>query len=198
MTHRALAVAALAVLTCALLVVVLAGCGTAAPVIPVSAPAATTTSIGAAQRPVGDPVAISIPKLDITDDVVPVGLEPDRSLEVPPVDKSGWFRLGPRPGDVGSALIAGHVNWHGQLGALGRIGELAAGDLVLVTDQAGVQREFGVLRVYRIPKALYQTRTVPLISDPRTSRDLALVTCSGSVTNGEYSDNTVVMARLVT
>ena len=41
-----------------------------------------------------------------------VGLTPGGAMDVPkgPSDVA-WFDLGPRPGEVGSAVIAGHEGW---------------------------------------------------------------------------------------
>jgi len=180
----------------------LAGCGaTTSPEPPTPvAPAAGTTA-----TQVADPVRVVIPKLGVTDDVVPVGLcertsEPDcpdgkGSLEVPPVEHTGWYRPGPEPGEDGAAILAGHVNWKGEAGALGRIGELADGDLVTVVAADGIERNFVVDDVVQIPKAEYQRRVVPLLSDRAGGPKLYLVTCSGRVVNHEYLDNTIVSAH---
>lgn len=144
------------------------------------------------------PVLISIPKLHINDDVVPVGLAPDGEMDVPPVESSGWYRLAAKPGERGAAVIVGHVNFNGVPGALGRIGELRPSDQVTVTDQAGVARTFAVYSVVEVPKVDYAKTTVPLVFGPRVAADLELVTCSGGVRNHEYLNNTIVSSRLVT
>src|SRR3712207_9257436 len=54
------------------------------------------------------------------------------------VDRVGWYRFGPAPGDWGSAVIAGHVDDREQgLGAMAPLRDAAAGDEVTVTDAAG-------------------------------------------------------------
>lgn len=179
----------------ALLVTVLAGlllasCG--APPVMTALPQVTQP----AASPVAAPVSVSIPKLGVTDEVVPVGLAADGEMEVPEVDETGWYEHSPMPGMVGPSVLAGHVNWDGTPGALGRIGELAPGDQVTVTDSTGTQRTFAVYGVVEIPKADYKARTVPLVFGHRTTADLELVTCSGTVHDHEYSDNTIVSARL--
>lgn len=186
-------------LAAAALALTLTACGAAASDIQTGAigpSLAATGSSSAAPRTVGVPTRITIPRLGITDEVVPVGLAPDGSLAVPAVDESGWFDKGPKPGEVGGSLIAGHVNWHGELGALGRIGELHSGDIVIVKDASGIERVFGVYDVKSVPKSHYAAVTSPLVFAPRSTADLSLVTCSGTVHNGEYSDNTVVRTRL--
>lgn len=194
-----------ALLVGAALCLALAGCGatTSPEPSPAVAPAAAP-----ADPTVADPVRVLIPKIGVNDDVVPVGMCevvsqprcPDGrgSMEVPPVDQTGWYRPGPEPGENGAAVLAGHVNWDGQAGALGRIGELAAGDLVTVVDATGIERTFVVYDVVQIPKAEYQKRILPLVSGRTGGPGLALVTCSGRVVNHEYLDNTIVSARQVT
>jgi hypothetical protein len=46
------------------------------------------------------PVSIAIPAAGVDARVVPVGLRPDGAMEVPEVDRAGWYRLGPRPGSA--------------------------------------------------------------------------------------------------
>lgn len=192
------------------LCIALAGCGatTSTQPPPAVAPATTTQ----AEPPVADPARVLIPKLGVNDDLVPVGLctatsapalcpDGPGGMELPPVEHSGWYRPGPEPGETGAAVLAGHVNWDGQLGALGRIGELTPGDLITVVDVTGIERTFVVDAVDQIPKAQYQQRTVPILFGKKkaqtTDRGLRLVTCSGQLVNRNYLDNTVVSAHQV-
>lgn len=168
-----------------------------APNVPASdAPPVTSPAIAAVVHQPGIPVSISIPKQGVTDEVVPVGLAADGSMEVPDVSESGWYRLGPKPGERGAAVVIGHVDWKGTPGALGRIGELHSGDVIVVKDQAGIERLFGVYDVQQIPKSQYAAKTVALAFGARSTDDLVLVTCSGVVVNHEYQSNTIVSARL--
>jgi hypothetical protein len=57
------------------------------------------------------PVLLSIERLGIYADIESVGLV-DNAMAVPSsVEDVGWYQHGPRPGDQGSAVLAGHVNW---------------------------------------------------------------------------------------
>jgi sortase (surface protein transpeptidase) len=161
--------------------------------------ASANVQIAVAPRatPVGEPTSITIPALGVTDEVVPVGLAADGSMQVPDVHESGWYRLGVKPGEPGPAVIVGHVNYGGTPGALGRIGELKPGALITVKDTAGVERTFAVDVVTVVPKAQYASRTAPLVFGPVADPELRLVTCSGSVVDHNYLDNTVVSAHLV-
>lgn len=147
---------------------------------------------------VGVPVQIAIPKLGVVDDIVPVGLAADNAMELPPVTAVGWYRLAPKPGEQGPAVVAGHVDWAGTPGAFKRLAELRAGDRVTVTDDAGVVRTFVVYDVRTILKSDYMTRTVPLVFGARTSTELAMVTCGGDLQGHEYLSNVVALSRLAT
>lgn len=156
-------------------------------------------------QPVADPVApepaapirVELPSLHVSDDVVPVALDAAGEMELPPVTSVGWYRLAPEPGDVGRAVISGHVDWAGTPGAFKRIGELHTGDPVTVTDANGVVRTFRVYDVRTgLKKAQYLQVTVPIVFGVTVKRELALVTCSGPLEGHNYLDNTVVRARL--
>jgi LPXTG-site transpeptidase (sortase) family protein len=125
-----------------------------------------------------------------------VGVEPDGQMTIPAdVDRVGWYRFGPTPGDDGSAVIAGHVDDREQgLGAMAPLREAAVGDEVVVTDAAGaavrwrvVSRE--VIEKQELPLARLFARDGP----PR----LTLITCGGPFLAefGSYRDNVVVVAE---
>lgn len=184
----------------AALLALVAGCGT-----PADLPAAQVAPVTAEAPPIAAPVSITIPSLRITDELVPVGLcakvvpvtcpDGKGEMELPPVTETGWYRLGPKPGEAGRAVIAGHVNYEGVPGALGHLPAMKVGDLVTTTAADGVQTSFTVYASHQIPKARYAAETVPLVFSPTGARELALITCSGKVVGHDYLDNTVVLLR---
>lgn len=57
------------------------------------------------------PLRLSLPRLRIDADVEQVGLAPDGAMDVPErFDTVGWYRLGARPGELGNAVLAGHLD----------------------------------------------------------------------------------------
>jgi hypothetical protein len=57
------------------------------------------------------PVSLRIPAIGVSVSVGTLGLNLDRTVQVPTnYQQPGWFRLGPSPGEVGSAVILGHVD----------------------------------------------------------------------------------------
>jgi sortase (surface protein transpeptidase) len=141
------------------------------------------------------PVSIAIPAAGVDARVVPVGLRPDGAMEVPEVDFAGWYRLGPRPGERGPAVIVGHVDSREGPAVFFRLGQLRRGDRIVVGQDGGAAAAFAVERVERHPKeALPAAR----IWNPAGQPVLRLITCGGSFdrSTGHYRDNVIVYARL--
>jgi sortase (surface protein transpeptidase) len=159
--------------------------------------ATTSTRAAGGRVAAGRPVSIAIPAAGVDARVVPVGLRPDRTMEVPGVDLAGWYELGPRPGAAGPAVIVGHVDSRNGPAVFFRLGELQRGDRIVVGQQGGTSRAFVVERVERRPKAALP---VQRIWDDARQPVLRLITCGGTFdrSSGHYRDNVIVYARAVT
>jgi sortase (surface protein transpeptidase) len=172
--------------------VVLVGCQRplAQPVGEVPAP----TRVAPKQGAVGRPVSIAIPAAGVKARVVPVGLRPDRTVEVPGVDLAGWYEVGPRPGEAGPAVIVGHVDSRSGPAVFFRLGELQRGDRIVVGQAGGVARSFVVHRVERSAK---EALPVGRIWNRTRQPVLRLITCGGSFdrSTGHYRDNVIVYAQ---
>lgn len=144
-----------------------------------------------------EPAFISIPAISTTSPLIQLGLTADRTLEVP-VDfgTAGWYRLGPRPGDPGPAVIAGHLDSYSGPAVFARLDQVKPGDQVLVTRRDGSTLEFAVTRIDQYPKRAFPTRQV---YGPTDAPELRIITCGGTFDRsaGSYRNNTVVYARLV-
>lgn len=143
---------------------------------------------------ISKPVKVDIPALNISDDIVPVGLAADRTMEVPPVEHVGFYELGVHPGAQGPAVLAGHVNYKGVPGSFAHLGDLKPADRITVTGDDGAALTFEVYEVRDFSKTKFD---YPFVFGNRNSADLLLVTCSGTVEDHNYSDNTAAAARLV-
>ncbi|WP_436492698.1 class F sortase [Actinokineospora sp. HUAS TT18] len=166
----------------------------------VAAPAAAdeAETADAEIEPVAEPASITIPKIGAESTLVPLGLNPDQTVEVPPVTQpmqAGWYRLGPRPGDVGPAVVLGHVDGGGKPGIFHRLRELAAGDEVRVSRADGSVALFTVTRVEQIAKKEFPTDRVYGETD---AAELRLITCGGSFDAAakSYRENVIVYASL--
>jgi sortase (surface protein transpeptidase) len=156
-------------------------------------PVPTTRATGLAGS--GRPVSIQIPAIGVDARVVPVGLGPDRSMEVPAVDLAGWYEPGPRPGEAGPAVIVGHVDSRRGPAVFFRLGQLRPGDRIVVGRARGGARAFVVERVERQSK---QALPVARIWNPTHRPVLRLITCGGRFdgATGHYRDNVIVYASL--
>ncbi|MGY1601685.1 class F sortase [Geodermatophilus sp. SYSU D00815] len=143
------------------------------------------------------PVRVRIPGLGVSSAVVPLGLEADGSMELPPgAYPVGWYDRSPTPGQLGPAVLVGHVDWNGARGAFHGLRTLRPGDRIAVEREDGSTATFRVGRVERHPKDEFPTGEV--YGDVGWSA-LRLITCGGSFDErtGDYSHNVVVFARLV-
>ena len=125
-----------------------------------------------------------------------LGLLADGSLQVPPSGfPAGWYTGGPTPGELGPAVIAGHIDGKGP-GVFFNLHKLQAGQLVTVKRADGTRPTFRISRVARYPKDQFPTA---LVYGNLTHPGLRLITCGGSFNSktGHYRDNTVVFADLI-
>jgi hypothetical protein len=146
--------------------------------------------------PGGPPVRLVIPAIGVATPLVSLGLEPDGAMQVPgDFGRAGWFAGGPAPGEVGPAVIAGHVDSRTGSAVFYRLRELRPGDPVLVERGDGVRLRFVVEGARSYPKAGFPTAAV---FGPVSSAALRLITCAGDFdqARGSYRDNLVVFARL--
>ncbi|HKN52771.1 MAG TPA: class F sortase [Amycolatopsis sp.] len=152
-----------------------------------------------AAMPRSDPVSLDIPKIDAHSSLIPLGLNADNTVEVPPVKtplQAGWYKYAPTPGEVGPAVILGHVDGNKQKGIFYRLKELAPGDRVSVARKDGTTAVFAVTKVDQVPKDRFEKAGV---YDDTPGPELRLITCGGYFdrTAHNYVDNIIVYARLI-
>jgi hypothetical protein len=184
---RLAGVAVLAVLT------VLAGCGHAAAPAPAGPAPASAPTLALGQI---YPTVVDIPAIGVHSTLIQTGLNPDHTVEVPPLDhpeQASWFRYSPAPGQPGPAVLLGHVNAHGTPGVFARLHELRAGDEVNISRVNGDRLVFTVVRVETYPKNAFPTAAV---YGDTPQPQLRLITCGGplDVSHHSYLDNVVVYA----
>ncbi|MGY1669494.1 class F sortase [Geodermatophilus sp. SYSU D00710] len=143
------------------------------------------------------PVRVRVPAAGVDGGLVELGLDPAGALAVP-ADPSlaGWYAAGPVPGEVGPAVLAGHVDSARGPAVFARLAGIGPGDEVLVDRSDGTSVRFAVTRVERHPKGAFPTEEV---YGPTPDAQLRLVTCGGAFdrSRGSYEDNVVVFATLV-
>jgi hypothetical protein len=143
------------------------------------------------------PVGIEIPSLGVSSEVMALGLRPDGSMEVPSgAYPAGWYTGSPTPGELGPAIIAGHLNWNGEQGVFFELHKLTPGDDITVRRRDGSTALFGVDEVAHYPKNEFPTEAVYGNID---HAGLRLITCGGDFDSSAHSylDNIVVYASLI-
>jgi hypothetical protein len=171
--------------------------------LPAPEPSATAmrTAIVAAQQVAlqtgrSVPVGLRIPAIGLAVTLGSLGLNADGTVQVPSgADQPGWFRLGPTPGQIGSAAILGHVDSQRGPGVFFQLRTLAAGDQVDVDLANGITARFTVNEVATYPKQEFPAQRV---YGSHGSSALQLVTCGGVFDSqtGSYLSNVVVYSSL--
>jgi len=146
------------------------------------------------------PTHLSIPAIGVESDLLQLGLNPDRTVQVPPLDadsKAGWFRGSPSPGQLGPSILLGHVDSarYGP-GVFFKLGALRKGDTVTVRRSDHRVAVFRIDAVAKYPKNRFPTLTVYGNTDHAALR---LITCGGKFdfSSHNYQDNIVAFASLV-
>jgi len=168
------------------------------PAVPLAGgtPVATVRPAAPPRRRAALPVRLEIAAIGVRAPVIRLGLNRDGSLEVPTrFDETGWWAGGARPGELGPAVIAGHVDSRTGPAVFFRLGRLRPRDAIVVVRRDGSRVRFLVQRTARYRKAAFPTAAV---YGPTRTPALRLITCSGAFdsASGHYVDNTVVYARL--
>lgn len=143
------------------------------------------------------PTALRIAPIGVDSPLQPVYLQSDGALGVPPdVRTTGWWAQGVRPGDVGAAVIVGHVDSYDGPGVFLGIRRIKPGAIVAVGRSDGSWVTFAVDGVREFPKDKFPTAEV---YGPTRDPQLRLVTCGGIFNRStrHYDDNVVVFAHLV-
>jgi hypothetical protein len=175
--------------------------------VPTGSPATSSTAPKATAKPVkgpllskSTPVALEIPQLGVHSDLLQLGLNPDQTVQVPPLEKdsrAGWYKYSPTPGQLGPSVILGHVDSakYGP-GIFFKLGALRPGNTLSVTRSDRTTAVFRVDRVVSYPKDSFPTLEVYGNTD---SAQLRLITCGGKfdLSSHNYESNIVAFATLV-
>ncbi|OGY62090.1 MAG: hypothetical protein A3G58_00465 [Candidatus Colwellbacteria bacterium RIFCSPLOWO2_12_FULL_46_17] len=143
------------------------------------------------------PVQLRIPNLQLDAPVIELGLKENNEIEVPKkYDVVGWYKYGPTPGELGPAVILGHVAAEVGPGVFGYLRLLEPGDLV------EVDREDGSTAIFRVDKLeSYPQNTFPtsLVYGDLDYSGLRLITCTGKFNEEDktFDMNLIVFASLI-
>jgi sortase (surface protein transpeptidase) len=201
---------AAAVLACGILAVGASATGlavasqTGRPATPVGKPTLVPVPIGRqapAPQPspqfVPKPTGLVIPSIGVRTPLVHLGVTASGALQVPAsTSVAGWYTGSARPGAVGSAVIAGHIDSVTGPGVFFRLRLLREGKRIYVRRANGSLAVFKVTAVHSYLKSRFPTEAV---YGPEPDAQLRLITCGGTFdyATGHYLSNIIVYATLV-
>jgi len=176
----------------------MSGSGRPAGVTAVAATTSRPPSSMAASLPaaVGRPIKVTVARLNLSSSLQALGLAKDGSLQSPSKwEEAGWYADGVRPGEVGPAVIAGHVESSGGPAVFYRLPTIKVGDDVAIQDDLGATRHFVVNGIQQYPKQKFPSQA---IYGPAAVPTVRLITCYGDFDQAQdsYVDNLVVTAVL--
>jgi LPXTG-site transpeptidase (sortase) family protein len=141
------------------------------------------------------PVRLSIPSIGLVSRLMKLGLQKDGSLQVPPSGfPAGWYTGSPTPGQLGPAVIAGHIDWKGT-GVFYHLKLIEIGDQINIDRADGTTAKFVVTKIASFLKSKFPTSAV---YGNLTYPGLRLITCGDyDFTLHKYVRDLVVFAALV-
>ena len=128
---------------------------------------------------IGLPLKLKIPKIKVNSTIESVGLTKDGAVDSPvgPAN-TGWYKLGPRPGEIGSSIIDGHSGWKDGIPAVfDDLYKIKIGDKVYIESQKGIKTTFVVRKIMKYDPSA--TATDVFVSTDKKVH-LNLITCTGT------------------
>ncbi|MDB4978458.1 MAG: peptidase sortase [Candidatus Peribacteria bacterium] len=144
----------------------------------------------------GFPIRLRIRNIHVDAAVEQVGTNENQEMQTPTEwNNVGWYAPGPRPGQQGTAVMAGHLDSKTGKAVFWDLQKLKPGDTVDVVDSAGHTLTFTVKH-----KETYTDTTAPMqkIFGQTDGIHLNLITCGGTwnKTAGRYEEKLVVYTEL--
>ena len=170
------------------------------PGLPPPPPAAAGATPSTPALPWSRPASLAIPAIGVHTNIIDLGLGPHHTLQVPPltpagVQEAGWYDLGPAPGQLGPAVIAGHVDSYQGPGVFFRLGALRPGDQIRVTR---ADHTVATFRIDAVDEYRKDNFPGPQVYGPVGYAGLRVITCGGpfDYQTHHYLSNIVIYATL--
>ncbi len=161
-----------------------------------SGPAAAMAT-AAGRHSVPRPVFLVVPAIGVRTRLIRLGTTRAGTLQVPTTTSvAGWYTASARPGAIGPAVIAGHVDSVAGEGIFFRLRLLRPGDKVFVKRADGSIAQFVLTAVRRYAKTRFPTSAV---YGPVPYAAIRLITCGGVFDHatGSYLSNIVAYGRQI-
>src|SRR5580698_9924056 len=145
------------------------------------------------------PVSVRIPAIGVTSYLLHLGVNADGAIQVPSLyteaGEAAWYKYSVTPGQVGAAVIEGHVDSYQGPAVFFRLGALRPGNQIDVTLADGITAVFRVTGVREYAKDKYPAE---MIYGPTDYAALRLITCGGDFdyATHHYLSSVVVFAVL--
>ncbi len=142
------------------------------------------------------PTQLSIPDIAVNTNLIQLGKNDDGTMQTPEsYDVAGWYQYSPTPGEIGPAVITGHVDNYKGAAVFYRLKELRPGQKIVVNREDGSTATFSVTRLEQFDQDHFPTEAV--YGNTKDS-ELRVITCGGPFNHlsGQYTQNTVVFAIL--
>jgi sortase (surface protein transpeptidase) len=206
MRHKKIVVAVMALLICLLGGKIVAQIESRGHVIPEQQTVRTPIMVAQAQQVEevvatssdARPRSISIPSINLKREIIDVGITTAGNLDVPPnYTQVGWYKYGTLPGQIGSAVLDGHVDNGSTIpGPFKKLREVEVGDEIYVTAADGTTQKFVVTQ-----SQVYPTTQFPgnQVFHDKSGALLKIVTCHGTFVPSldTYDQRLIVTAKLV-
>jgi hypothetical protein len=156
------------------------------------------SSASAAPCPRGNRDGLTVGKINVAGvsvDVKRTSYPAGKEFDPPSSPRNAGVSVRHRPlsATVGSTLIGWHINYAGCIGKLNVIMNRPVGFEFSVRDELGATTKYKITAIRIVPKGKYRKEWFYLSG----KRQLVMVTCTGRVVNGHYTDNYVVIAEPV-
>ncbi|MGG4488029.1 sortase domain-containing protein [Metabacillus idriensis] len=142
------------------------------------------------------PVKVEIPSINVEANIEQVGIIENGQMGVPQaINDVGWFEPGVKPGNRGSAVLAGHVDSKTGPAIFFNLKDLKQGDEIIVTDEKGTALTFIVKNQESYPRG---SAPIDEIFQTVEGQNLNLITCSGTFNRsaGTHEERLVVFTEL--
>jgi hypothetical protein len=153
------------------------------------------------------PMRLLIPRISLNAEILALGPAADGAMQAPqrggPQDpiwsEVYWWKVGTIPGQIGNAVIAGHVNRpDGSPSTFTDLDKLQIGDIIEVQTAGGQTLRFRVTEK-GMPSAYVRSSNDPTmgrIFGPALRPQLNLLTCWGRWDGKEYNERLVIYSTL--
>lgn len=142
------------------------------------------------------PVRIQIPSINLNTQLTELAVNSTDQPSAPPNPwVPGWYPASPAPGDVGPAIIAGHLDTYTGPAIFWRLSQVQVGNTILISRADGTTITFDIYKVQAVSQQNFPSQEV---YGPTPFPELRLLTCAGTWSSAiqRYSQNLVVFARL--